>query len=57
MTEYFVGYSGNDGDVISSGSWSNTNTVYYDGKKVRAGDQLVTIIDMNNKIICWKIND
>lgn len=42
--------------MISSGSWSNASTIYYDGKKVRAGDEISTIVDMNSKIINWRIN-
>ena len=42
--------------MISSGSWLNTNTLYYDGKKVRAGDEIMTMVDMNSKMINWRVN-
>ncbi len=56
LTDYFIGYSGNDGDVISNGSWSNATTLHYDGKKVRTGDEITTMVDMNSKIVSWRVN-
>jgi len=43
--------------VISGGSWSNTSTIFYDGKKVRSGDEITTMVDMNSKIINWRVNN
>ena len=57
MTDYFIGYSGNDGDVVSNGAWTNQSSVYKKGKKVRPNNKITTIIDMDNKMINWKIDN
>jgi hypothetical protein len=46
-----LGYSGNDGDIISEGKWSNITCLYPDGIKARAGSIVKIIADMNNKLI------
>jgi hypothetical protein len=51
-----LGYSGNDGDIISEGRWINTSSLYPDGVKARSGSIIKIIIDMNNKLIRFEVN-